>query len=173
MPQLLLLRLQPYRHQPHFWLHRTLAYVPINCTHCINGADGTASAATQNHRHKKPSSTVNHQSSRCPSSSHFPPIALFEIINCKTDRFKFKVRNCKSSDNGKNLEARVYFIFYVIVHVSLTYHPPHYIMFIHRSDLICDECYCIKLTKNWITPLKCELFISLKNMQMQTIVSNM
>jgi hypothetical protein len=36
MPQLLLLRPQQNRHQPHFWLHRPLAYVPINHLHPLH-----------------------------------------------------------------------------------------------------------------------------------------
>jgi hypothetical protein len=62
------------------------------------------------------------------SLSHFPPIiALFQIFNFKTNWFKFKVQNCKSS-NGKNIGKN---LSYVIVHVS--YLSPHSLNYVHAQ----------------------------------------
>jgi hypothetical protein len=142
----------------------------IICTHCINGADGVASAATQNHQHKKPSSTViinlhvaplrptSPLLLRLKSSTLKPPIDLNS--KCKTARVH---------SDGKNLSKS---LFYILCNNTC-------LLLIVSLITLCSftdhdkKCDCIKLPKNRITLLKCELFISLKNMQMQTIVSNM
>jgi hypothetical protein len=97
----------PYRHRPHFCdsIGPSPTCPSIICTHRINGADGIASAATRNRQHKKSSSTANHQSLHCLFIPP-PPIAMFQTINSKYNRFICKVQNCKSY-NGK---VRIYFI---------------------------------------------------------------